>query len=58
MKKTTLEVLAETMETRSNVVSVPEAIRIRAKQAIDKMLAVTWNGKSSSLTEEGQGDGK
>jgi quinolinate synthase len=57
MKKTTLEVLAETMETRSNVVSVPEEIRIRAKQAIDKMLALTWKGKSSSFTEEGQGEG-
>ena len=58
MKKTTLEVVAETMETRSNVVTVPEEIRIRAKQAIDKMLAVNLKGKSSSLTEEGQGAGK
>jgi len=46
------------METRSNVVTVPEEIRIRAKQAIDKMLAVNLKGKSSSLTEEGQGAGK
>jgi quinolinate synthase len=58
MKRTTLEVVAETMETRRNVVTVPEEIRIRAKQAIDKMLAVTWKGKSSSLMEEGQGEGE
>ena len=58
MKKTTLEVVVETMETRSNVVTVPEEIRIRAKQSIDKMLAVTWKGKSSSLTEEGQAEGE
>ena len=58
MKKTTLEVVVETMETRRNAVTVPEEIRIRAKQAIDKMLAVTWKGKPSSLMEEGQGEGE
>lgn len=41
MKKTTLETVMETMEKRSNVVTVPEEIRIRAKQAIDRMLAIT-----------------
>ena len=41
MKKTTLETLFETMQTRSNVVTVPEEIRVRAKQAIGKMLAIT-----------------
>ena len=40
MKKTTLEALAKTMELRQNVVTVPEEIRIRAKRAIDRMLAV------------------
>jgi len=41
MKKTTLEMVLQTMETRSNVVTVPEEIRIRAKKAIDRMLAVS-----------------
>jgi len=41
MKKTTLEVLARTMELRQNVVTVPEAIRIKAKQAVDRMLAIS-----------------
>jgi len=40
MKKTTLETLAQTMEKRQNIVTVPEAIRIKAKQAVDRMLAV------------------
>jgi quinolinate synthetase A len=41
MKKTTLETVIETMQTRRSVVTVPEEIRIRAKQAIDRMLAVS-----------------
>jgi quinolinate synthase len=41
MKKTTLETVIETMQTGSNVVTVPEETRIRAKQAIDRMLAIT-----------------
>jgi len=41
MKKTTLETVIQTMETRSNIVTVPEEIRVRAKQAIDRMLAIT-----------------
>ncbi len=40
MKKTTLETLAKTMELRQNVVTVPEQIRVRAKRAIDRMLAI------------------
>lgn len=40
MKKTTLEMVIETMQTRNNIVVVPEEIRLRAKQAIDKMLAI------------------
>jgi quinolinate synthase len=41
MKKTTLKTLAETMELRQNVVTVPEAIRVRARRAIDRMLAIS-----------------
>lgn len=40
MKKTTLDILSETMEARKNVVIIPEETRIRAKQAIDRMLAI------------------
>lgn len=41
MKKTTLETVIETMQTKSNVVTVPEETRIKAEQAIDRMLAIT-----------------
>jgi len=41
MKKTTLETVARTMELRQNVVTVPEEMRLRAKQAVDRMLAVS-----------------
>ena len=41
MKKTTLEKLAKTMELKRNVVVVPEDIRVRAKRALDRMLAIT-----------------
>ena len=40
MKKTRLESVATTMEMRRNVITVPEEIRLRAKQAVDRMLAV------------------
>ena len=50
MKKTTLEMVIETMETRRNVVTVPEEVRIRAKQAIDRMLAI--KAVSSQLIAE------
>ncbi|MBM3158071.1 MAG: quinolinate synthase NadA [Chloroflexi bacterium] len=40
MKKTTLEKLATTMETRRNVIVVPEDIRLRAKRALDRMLEI------------------
>jgi len=40
MKKTTLEVLARTMELRQNIVTVPEEVRLKAKQAVDRMLAI------------------
>ena len=41
MKKATLEILIQTMQFRQNIVTVPEAIRIKAKQAVDRMLAVS-----------------
>ncbi len=40
MKKTTLETLARTMELRENIVTVPEEVRLKAKQAVDRMLAI------------------
>jgi quinolinate synthase len=40
MKKTTLDKIAETMEFRKNVVVIPEEIRLRAKRALDLMLAI------------------
>ena len=41
MKKTTLEVVAQTMELRQNIVTVPEEVRVKAKQAVDRMLAIS-----------------
>jgi len=41
MKKTTLEIVARTMELRQNIVTVPEEVRLKAKQAVDRMLAVS-----------------
>jgi len=41
MKKTTLETIVEVMQTRDKVVTVPEKIRVKAKRAIDKMLAIS-----------------
>jgi quinolinate synthase len=40
MKKTGLSEIAEALEKMEPVVKVPEAIRIRAKQAVDRMLAI------------------
>ncbi len=40
MKKTTLETLLRTMELRENIITVPEGVRQKAKQAIDRMLAI------------------
>ena len=40
MKKTTLTTLAETMEMRRNRVTVPEEIRLKAKQAVERMITV------------------
>ena len=41
MKKTTLESVVKTMEERRNEVKVPEEVRVRAKLALDRMLAVS-----------------
>lgn len=49
MKKTTLEVLARTMEFRENIIAVPEDIRVRAKQAIDRMLEVSYPIKAEEV---------
>ncbi len=40
MKKTTLASVVKAMELKRNVVTVPEDIRIKAKQSLDRMLAV------------------
>ena len=40
MKKTHLETIVETMKLKHNQVTVPEDIRLKAKQALDRMLAV------------------
>jgi quinolinate synthase len=40
MKKTTLETVARTMELGQNVITVPEEIRLPAKQAVERMLAI------------------
>ncbi len=41
MKKTTLETVAQTMELRQNIVTVPEEVRLKAKQAVERMLAAS-----------------
>jgi quinolinate synthase len=40
MKKITLDKILESLETMTPVVTVPEAIRVRAKAAVDRMLAI------------------
>lgn len=40
MKQTRLETVIETMKLKRNRVTVPEEIRVRAKRALDRMLAV------------------
>ena len=41
MKKTSLEIVAQTMELRQNIVTVPEEVRLKAKQAVDRLLAIS-----------------
>jgi len=40
MKKTTLPILARTMELKQNTVTVPEEIRLKARGAVERMLAI------------------
>ena len=40
MKKTTIDSVVKTMEMKRNVITVTEDIRLRAKRALDRMLAV------------------
>ena len=40
MKLTTLEDVVETLREEKNIVTVPEDVRLKAKRALDKMLAV------------------
>jgi len=40
MKKTRLETIIDTMKSQSNRITVPEETRLKAKQALDRMLAV------------------
>ncbi len=40
MKKTTLKTVLTCLEEMTNVIKVPEEIRVRAKESLDKMLAV------------------
>jgi len=40
MKKTTIDSVVKTMELKRNVITVPEEVRLRAKRALDRMLAV------------------
>lgn len=40
MKRTTLERLLKTMETKRNKIVIPEDIRLKARQALDRMLAL------------------
>jgi len=51
MKKTTLETVAQTMELRQNIVTVPEEVRIKAKQAVDRMLAVSYEAKVAEVSQ-------
>ncbi len=40
MKKTTLDAIIDTMSRKSNRITVPEEVRLKAKRALDRMLAV------------------
>jgi quinolinate synthase len=41
MKKTTLDTLLVTMESIQNIITVPEEVRLKARTAIERMLAVS-----------------
>ncbi|MDP2720004.1 MAG: quinolinate synthase NadA [Dehalococcoidia bacterium] len=40
MKRTTLETVVRTMEERRNIITIPEEVRLKAKRALDGMLAI------------------
>lgn len=40
MKRTTLQILAQTMELKQNTVTVPEEVRLKAREAVERMLAI------------------
>jgi len=48
MKKTTLETVVRTMETRQNIITVPEEVSLKAKQAVERMLAISYEVCTSS----------
>jgi len=49
MKNTTLETLARTMQFQENIITVPEEVRLKAKQAVDRMLAVSYPTKNTEV---------
>ena len=49
MKKTTLETVAQTMELRQNIITVPEEIRLKAKEAVYLMLEVSYKLKATEV---------
>ncbi len=51
MKKTTLETLVRTMESRQNIVTVSEEVRLKAKQAVDQMLAISYGVKATEVAK-------
>jgi len=51
MKKTTLETVVRTMELRQNIVTVPEEVRLKAKQAVAQMLASSYEVKATEVAK-------
>jgi quinolinate synthase len=51
MKKTTLGTIVQTMELRQNIVTVPEEVRLKAKQTVDQMLAVSYQIKATEVAK-------
>ena len=41
MKRTTLRSVATTMELKSNIITIPEEIRVRAQRAVERMLQIS-----------------
>ncbi|HEY93225.1 MAG TPA: quinolinate synthase NadA [Dehalococcoidia bacterium] len=51
MKKTTLETIVQTMELKQNIVTIPEEVRLKVKQAVDRMLAVSYEVKATEVAK-------